>query len=94
MNLREGFELLSTAPDGLARLRDLIFGLAVQGKLVPQDPKDEPAFVLLQRIRAERDALIAVGKVRRDSLRHGSTRIPRLLTCHRDGRGLDSADVF
>ncbi|MFW9594744.1 MAG: restriction endonuclease subunit S, partial [Macromonas sp.] len=36
------------------------------GKLVPQDPSDEPASVLLQRIRAEKDRLIAAGKIKRD----------------------------
>ncbi|MEX3934820.1 restriction endonuclease subunit S [Paraburkholderia phymatum] len=40
MNLRGGFEMLATAPDGVARIRELILSLAVQGKLVPQDPKD------------------------------------------------------
>lgn len=60
------FDLLATAPGGVARLRELILTLAVQGKLVPQDPADEPASVLLQRIRAEKDRLIAAGKIKRD----------------------------
>lgn len=60
------FDLLAQAPDGVARLRELILTLAVQGKLVPQDPNDEPASVLLQRIRAEKDRLIAEGKIKRD----------------------------
>jgi len=50
----------------VVRLRELILTLAVQGKLVPQDPSDEPASVLLQRIRAEKDRLIAEGKIKRD----------------------------
>jgi type I restriction enzyme S subunit len=57
---------LATAPGGVARLRELILTLAVQGKLVPQDPADEPASVLLQKTRAEKDRLIAEGKIRRD----------------------------
>jgi len=59
-------ELLATAPGGVAKLRELILTLAVQGKLVPQDPADEPAAVLLQKIRAEKDRLIAEGKIKRD----------------------------
>ena len=58
--------LLATAPGGVARLRELILTLAVQGKLVPQDPADEPASRLLQKIRAEKDRLIAEGKIKKD----------------------------
>ena len=57
------FDLIAQAPGGVARLRELILTLAVQGKLVPQDPADEPASVLLQKIRAEKDLLIAEGKI-------------------------------
>ena len=64
--LLSNMELLATAPGGVAKLRELILTLAVQGKLVPQDPADEPAGVLLQKIRAEKDSLIAEGKIRRD----------------------------
>ena len=64
--LLSNMELLATAPGGVAKLRELILTLAVQGKLVPQDPADEPAGVLLQKIRAEKDRLIAEGKIKRD----------------------------
>lgn len=64
--LLSNLDILATAPGGVARLRELILTLAVQGKLVPQDPADEPASVLLQKIRAEKDRLIAEGKIRRD----------------------------
>ena len=64
--LLSNMELLATAPGGVAKLRKLILTLAVQGKLVPQDPSDEPASVLLQKIRAEKDRLIAEGKSKRD----------------------------
>ncbi len=64
--LLSNLDLLATAPGGVARLRELILTLAVQGKLVPQDPEDEPARELLKKIRAEKDRLIAEGKIRRD----------------------------
>ncbi len=52
--LLSNMELLATAPGGVAKLRELILTLAVQGKLVPQDPADEPASVLLQRLASQR----------------------------------------
>jgi type I restriction enzyme S subunit len=64
--LLSNLNLLATAPGGVARLRELILTLAVQGKLVPQDPKDEPASELLKKIRTEKDRLIAEGKIKRD----------------------------
>lgn len=51
--LLDQFALLATAPEGVKRLRELILELAVRGKLVSQDPTDEPASELLKRIRAE-----------------------------------------
>ncbi len=64
--LLSNLNLLAQAPNGVARLRELILTLAVQGKLVPQDPKDEPASELLKKIRVEKDRLIAEGKIKRD----------------------------
>lgn len=64
--LLSNLNLLATAPGGVAKLRELILTLAVQGKLVPQDPADEPASRLLQKIRAEKDRLIAEGKIKKD----------------------------
>ena len=48
------------------QLRKSILQLAIQGKLVPQDPNDEPASVLLERIRAEKQQLIKEGKIKKD----------------------------
>ena len=60
------FDLIANAPGGVARLRELILTLAVQGKLVPQDPSDEPASELLKKIRSEKDRLIADKKLKRE----------------------------
>ena len=59
-------DLIAAAPDGVKRLRELILELAVRGKLVPQDPNDEPASELLKRIQAEKARLVAEGNIRKD----------------------------
>ncbi len=46
------------------KLRQKILDLAIRGKLVPQDPNDEPASVLLERIRAEKERLVKEGKIK------------------------------
>ena len=65
MNLANHLDLLATAPDGVKRLRGLILELAVRGKLVPQDPADEPASELLKRIEAEKARLVKEGRIRK-----------------------------
>ena len=55
--------LQSSFPD---QLKKSILQEAVQGKLVPQDPNDEPASVLLERIRAEKQHLVQEGKIKKD----------------------------
>ena len=47
-------------------LRQKILDMAIRGKLVPQDPNDEPASVLLERIREEKQRLIKEGKIKKD----------------------------
>lgn len=59
-------DLIASAPDGVKRLCELILELAVRGKLVAQDPNDEPASELLKRIQAEKALLITEGKIRKD----------------------------
>ncbi len=51
---------------GIKKLRELILELAVRGKLVAQDPNDEPASELLKRIKAEKAKLVAEGKIKKD----------------------------
>ena len=50
----------------IANAKSKILDLAIRGKLVPQDSNDEPASVLLERIRAEKEELIKQGKIKRD----------------------------
>ena len=61
----ENFRLLSDAPNGVKMLREMILQLAVQGKLVPQDTNDEPASVLLEKIKAEKARLVKEGKLKK-----------------------------
>ena len=63
--LTDNLPLLAGAPNGIKMLRELILELAVRGKLVPQDPNDEPASELLKRIAEEKARLVSEGKVRK-----------------------------
>ena len=53
------------SPESVQRLRRFILDLAVRGKLVPQDPEDEPAAELLKRIAKEKARLVKVGEIRK-----------------------------
>jgi type I restriction enzyme S subunit len=59
------FERISEAPDAIARLRRFILDLAVRGKLVEQDPEDEPAEELLGRISYEKARLARAGEIKK-----------------------------
>ena len=59
------FERVADTSDAIPRLRRLILDLAVRGKLVEQDPNDEPASELLKRIAAEKEQLVKEGKIRK-----------------------------
>ncbi len=65
-----GIDDLDISYSGLANtiqsVKSKILDLAIRGKLVPQDPNDEPASVLLERIRAEKEELIKQGKIKRN----------------------------
>lgn len=62
--LERHFDTALDAPDGVNKLRDLILTLAMQGKLVPQDPKDPPASELLNEIEVEKKRLVKHGKIK------------------------------
>lgn len=63
--LTDNLPLLAGAPNGIKKLRELILELAVRGKLVPQDPNDEPASELLKRIAEEKARLVAEGNIKK-----------------------------
>lgn len=63
--LENHFDTAFAAPDGIKKLRELILTLAMQGKLVPQDPNEQPASELLQKIEAEKQRLVKEGEIKK-----------------------------
>ena len=71
------YDRVADAPDAVSRLRRFVLDLAVRGKLVEQDPADEPASELLRRIAAEKARMVEVGEVRRPrKLSNGEDLVP------------------
>ncbi len=66
--LEKYFDTAFAAPEGIKKLRELILTLAMQGKLVPQDPTDQPASDLLKEIDTEKRRLVKAGKIREPKL--------------------------
>jgi type I restriction enzyme, S subunit len=66
--LLEHYERIADAPNAITRLRRFILDLALRGKLVPQDTKDEPASELLKRIAAEKARLVKAGEIKRSDV--------------------------
>jgi type I restriction enzyme S subunit len=64
--IAEHFDTLFTTETSIDELKQTLLQLAVMGKLVPQDPNDEPASELLKRIQAEKAELIAEGKIKKE----------------------------
>jgi type I restriction enzyme S subunit len=62
--LQQYFDTAFAAPDGIQKLRELILKLAMQGKLVPQDPYDSPASELIRTIEAEKKRLVKERKIK------------------------------
>ena len=63
--LEQHFDTAFAAPDGVAKLRELILTLAMQGKLVEQDPNDPPASELLKEIEAYKKRQVKAGKIKK-----------------------------
>ena len=63
------YDRIADAPDAVPRLRRFILDLAVRGKLVEQDPNDEPASELLKRIAAEKARLARAGEIRKPPIK-------------------------
>jgi type I restriction enzyme S subunit len=62
--LEKHFDIAFAAPDGIKKLRELILSLAMQGRLVAQDPSEQPASELLKEIEKEKERLIKEGKIK------------------------------
>lgn len=65
----ENFEVIAEAPGGVQRLRELILDLAVQGKLVPQDPTDEPVARALENMDLEKKQLLEGKRRKKKSIK-------------------------
>jgi len=80
-DLYKNFDVFAEAPNGVAQLRDMIMNLAISGRLALQDPDDEPAHVLIQRIAIERDKAGIIRGGRNSRTTHFSrveVKMPRL----------------
>ncbi len=62
--LEQHFDMAFSAPNGIKKLRELILALAMQGRLLQQDPQDQPASELLKEIEAEKKRLVKAGKIK------------------------------
>ena len=75
--ISEYFDALFTTDHSINKLKETILQLAVMGKLVPQDPSDEPASVLLEKIATEKERLVKEGKIKKQKseakIHHKST---------------------
>ena len=88
-------ENAASLENAISFAKQKILDLAIRGKLVPQDPKDEPASELLKKIKAEKEALIKSGKLKRD--KHESFIFRGDDNCYHenvDGKRVDLTDMI
>ena len=90
----ENLAPLTTRLDQIKVLRQTILNLAVRGKLVEQDPKDEPAAELVRRLAAEKAQFVKEGVIRKGNPLSIHDRLQkRCSICRRDGYGPNSATL-
>lgn len=85
--ISEHFDTLFTTEASIDALKQTILQLAVMGKLVPQDPNDEPASELLKRIAQEKAQLVKDGKIKSKNHCHRLAMRKYRLNCRRGGNG-------
>jgi type I restriction enzyme S subunit len=92
--LEQQFDTAFAAPDGIQKLRELILTLAMQGKLVPQDPNDQPASELLKEIEAEKQQLIKEKKLKVGQLTNDSKEINKNIELPSSWMWVKGIDLF
>lgn len=87
--ISEHFDTLFTTEASVDALKQTILQLAVMGKLVPQDPNDEPASELLKRIAQKKAQLVKEGKIKKQNRCRQLVMRKNRLNCRKGGSGVD-----
>ena len=91
--ISEHFDALFTTDHSINKLKETILQLAVMGKLVPQDPSDEPASILLEKIAAEKEKLSEEGKLKKQKLLPIMTESEKLFSLPRNWSWTRAQDI-
>lgn len=94
VRINEHFDTLFTTEASVDALKQTILQLAVMGKLVPQDPNDEPASELLKRIAQEKAQLVKEGKIKKQKPLPPISDEENRLNCLMDGNGAGSESLL